>query len=50
MAGAVIAGATIAAVLVGIGEAGLVTVERHLGLDAGLLFFAFPTGLASGGR
>jgi arylsulfatase A-like enzyme len=35
-----IAGATIAALAVGLGEATLVAVERHLGLDPGLLFFA----------
>lgn len=39
LAGAV-AGATFAALAVGIGEALVVTLERHLGFDAGLLFFA----------
>jgi arylsulfatase A-like enzyme len=38
-AGAV-AGATLAALVVGLGEALVVSVERHLGIDAGLLFFA----------
>ncbi|MBI3770098.1 MAG: sulfatase [Deltaproteobacteria bacterium] len=38
-AGAV-AGATLAALVVGIGEALVVSVERHLGIDTGLLFFA----------
>ncbi len=50
-AGAV-AGATFAALAVGIAEALLVTFERHLGFDAGLLFFAIVayglTGLAIG--
>jgi arylsulfatase A-like enzyme len=50
-AGAV-AGATLAALLVGLGEAAVVTLERHLGLDAGLLFFALlfygVTGVAIG--
>jgi len=50
-AGAV-AGATLAALVVGLGEALLVTVERHLGLDHGLLFFAILfyglTGVAAG--
>lgn len=36
-----IAGATVAALVVGIGEAVVVNVERHLGFDPGLIFFAF---------
>ena len=36
---AAIAGATIAAVAAGVGEAALVAVERHIGLDPGLFFF-----------
>jgi arylsulfatase A-like enzyme len=39
--GSAIAGATIAALLVGLGEAAVVTVERHLGFDPSLIFFAF---------
>ena len=35
------AGAALAGVVVGLGEAAIVTVERHLGLDFGLFFFAF---------
>lgn len=35
-----VAGATAAALVVGLGEAAVVTLERHLGLDPGLLFFA----------
>lgn len=35
-----IAGATVAALVVGLGEAAVVSVERHLGFDPGLLFFA----------
>jgi len=50
-AGAV-AGATLAALAVGLMEAAVVTVERHLGFDAGLLFFAVVfyglTGLGAG--
>lgn len=50
-AGAV-AGATLAALVVGLAEAALVTVERHLGFDPGLVFFAVVTygltGLAVG--
>jgi arylsulfatase A-like enzyme len=37
---AAVAGATSAALLVGLGEAVVVMIERHLVLDAGLLFFA----------
>jgi len=37
---AAVAGATLAAVLVGLGEAVVVMLERHLIRDAGLLFFA----------
>ncbi len=39
--GSALAGAALAAVVVGLGEAGIVIAERHLGIDAGLLFFAF---------
>jgi arylsulfatase A-like enzyme len=39
--GRAVAGAALAGALVGIGEAAVVTLERHLGLDTGLLFFAF---------
>jgi hypothetical protein len=39
--GRAVAGAALAGVLVGVGEAVIVTLERHLGLDAGLFFFAF---------
>ena len=35
-----LAGATLAALAVGLGEAAVVIVERHLGVDPGLLFFA----------
>lgn len=38
--GRAVAGAALAGVLVGLGEAAIVIVERHLGLDAGLLYFA----------
>lgn len=44
--GSALAGGALAAVVVGLGEAAIVTAERHLGLDAGLLHFAF---LAYGG-
>ncbi len=40
MIGRAVAGATLAGVLIGLGEAAIVIVERHLGLDAGLLYFA----------
>jgi len=50
--GPALAGATVAAALVGIGEAAVVACERHLGLDGGLLFFALlfyaSTGIAIG--
>ncbi len=36
-----LAGAALAAVVVGLGEAAIVIAERHLGIDFGLLFFAF---------
>ena len=38
--GRAVAGAALAGVMVGVGEAAIVTAERHLGLDTGLLFFA----------
>jgi arylsulfatase A-like enzyme len=38
--GRAVAGAALAGMLVGLGEAAIVIVERHLGLDAGLLYFA----------
>ena len=44
--GSALAGAALAAVVVGLGEAAIVIAERHLGLDPGLLYFAF---LAYGG-
>ena len=50
--GGAVAGAVLAALLVGLGEAAVVTLERHLVLDAGLLFFALlfygATGVAIG--
>ncbi|MCC6850537.1 MAG: sulfatase [Deltaproteobacteria bacterium] len=44
--GSALAGGALAAVVVGLGEAAIVIAERHLGLDAGLLYFA---GLSYGG-
>ncbi|MCC6767245.1 MAG: sulfatase [Deltaproteobacteria bacterium] len=44
--GSAIAGGALAGVVVGLGEAAIVIAERHLGLDAGLLYFAL---LAYGG-
>lgn len=41
MIGRALAGAALAAVVVGLGESAIVIRERHLGIDAGLLFFAF---------
>ncbi len=38
--GRAVAGAALGGVLVGLGEAAIVIAERHLGLDAGLLYFA----------
>lgn len=38
--GRAVAGAAMAGALVGLGEAMIVTLERHLGLDAGLIYFA----------
>ena len=38
--GSSLAGAALAGALVGLGEAAIVIAERHLGLDAGLLYFA----------
>jgi FtsH-binding integral membrane protein len=47
-----IAGATLAALVVGLGESLAVIVERHLGADPGLLYFAIVfyglAGLAAG--
>jgi arylsulfatase A-like enzyme len=48
--GRALAGSVLAGVVVGLVEAGIVTVERHLGLDLGLLFFAlFFYGLIGAG-
>lgn len=44
--GSALAGGALAAVVVGLAEATIVIAERHLGVDAGLLYFAF---LAYGG-
>jgi arylsulfatase A-like enzyme len=41
MIGRALAGGALAAVVVGLGESALVIHERHLGIDCGLLFFAF---------
>ena len=38
--GSSLAGAALAGAVVGLGEAAIVIAERHLGLDAGLLYFA----------
>lgn len=38
--GAAVAGAVLAAAIVGVGEAAVVAFDRGLGLDPGLLFFA----------
>ncbi len=50
--GGAVAGATFAALLVGLAEAGVVSIERRLGFDAGLLLFAVVayglTGVAAG--
>lgn len=47
--GRALAGAALAGMVVGLGEAAIVIVERHLGLDPGLIFFAllFYGGIAA---